>query len=94
MSKINKSVLVINTPSSCRTCRVRYDSYGECDICAGKDLIVDSFVESNTKPDWCPLTELPQKKKGYNDIPYYKSSNDIYLDGYNDCIDEILGKKG
>lgn len=85
MSKTNKSILVINTPSSCKTCRVRYDSYGECDICAGKDLIVDDFVEANTKPDWCPLISvkedeyMPDVEKIYYEKTLYIKGMEEYL---------------
>ena len=36
-----------------------------------------------SKPDWCPLKKVPQRK----DKDTY---NEHYCDGYNDCLDEIL----
>lgn len=95
---MSKSVLVIDTPESCRNCRVKYDSYGECDICAGKDLIVDNYVETNTKPDWCPLSPLPDRKdlKQYVDNTACDISSVLayqYAQGWNSFREELLKGK-
>lgn len=39
----------------------------------------------NTKPDWCPLMELPQKMAEEN-----RWFSEDYAKGRNDCIDKIL----
>lgn len=41
------------------------------------------------KPDWCPLRELPEKKK----LTYTDLCTDNEVSGWNDCLDEILGAK-
>jgi len=56
---MSKSILVLDTPESCRKCKLRYDSYGQCEVCILADDVVDEFYETNTKPDWCPLSPLP-----------------------------------
>lgn len=83
---MDKAILVIDMPTHC----------GECPVCAcyqasafssreywcstnGKD------VESYSKPDWCPLKQLPKKKTGFQ----YADGYD-YADGWNECIDKIL----
>lgn len=98
MSATNKSVLVIDTPESCRTCKFRYDNYGCCEMCILIDDEVDYFYISKTRPEWCPLSPLPPHK----DISQYVQRGDaksmthmmasIYASGYNECLDEI--KKG
>ena len=82
-----KSVIVIDTPKNCLNCPARYDSYGMEDICALAD---DIIYNCSSKPDWCPLLPLPEKLKG-NDSIYYQWGD--YEDGYNACIDDILGGK-
>lgn len=53
---INKSILVLDTPNSCRQCKLRYDSYGQCEVCILADDVVEHFYETDTSPDWCPLS--------------------------------------
>lgn len=92
---MSKSILVLKTPSNCRTCPLRYDSYGQCEVCIVKDEVVDSFYETDTKPKWCPLIPLPEPK----DLSKYTTgSTDLYNviqyshdQGYNDCLYEING---
>ena len=87
---MNKSVLVLETPSNCRKCPLRYDSYGQCEVCIVKDEVVNSFYETNTKPNWCPLKELP-KEKDWDEVPY-ETDCYSYLSGWNGCLDKILGE--
>ena len=49
--------------------------------------IVD--LENEDKPDWCPLREMPEKKKT---IGTESETERIYMNcGWNDCIDAIGG---
>ena len=93
---MSKSMLVIDTPTSCRRCKLRYDSYGQCEVCIVADEIVDQFYETNTKPEWCPLPSVPERKdlkqyvmrnNGLEDVLHYN-----YDQGYNSCLDEIWGE--
>lgn len=44
--------------------------------------------ESKSRPDWCPLMDLPEKDNG----DYPANTFDAgHADGWNDCIDEITG---
>ena len=88
-------VLVIDRPKNCLNCPMRYD-YKESDICALAD---DIIYNCSSKPDWCPLLPLPEKK----DITKYIQRGDaksmthlvqyMYAQGWNDCIDYILKEK-
>lgn len=41
-----------------------------------------------SKPDWCPLMDLPEKDNG--DYPANTSDAD-FVEGWNQCIDDITG---
>lgn len=82
-----KSILVIDTPKDCLYCpcfRARDESFNfdDCKL-ALRPLTVD---ERDNKPNWCPLKPLPQKE---DDLRYF----DSYSEGWNDCLDKILGEK-
>lgn len=89
MAEINKSILVFDTPKSCRECPccicTEFDTY-----CGMSDMQLEYDFEqcAYVKPDWCPIKELPEKMEGDNSIKYQWGD---YEDGYNHCIDEILG---
>lgn len=85
---MDKAILVIDMPSCCY----------ECPLCESLEVLpsVEEYyctVENNdvdrrNKPNWCPLKPMPKKK-----LPYITSSNHLigFGEGYNACIDEILG---
>ena len=85
-----KAMLIMDMPSSCnvcrycRTCLRRSGSNSEC-------LLLPRQIEKKElykRPTWCPLRECPQQKdenNAYDDCEYYR------MQGYNACIDEILG---
>ena len=79
-----KAILVMDMPNSCDKCDIICTQYYKA--------IKDENFENYMKPDNCPLREEPKKK---NDNPLasdtmYKYG---YSQGYNACIDEILGDK-
>ena len=96
-----KAVLVMNMPESC----------GECPFCRGlneckvkKYLVrdrlftiftVDAQIMEGGKPSWCPLRELPEKKKSVYPQECYDNSYwpDEMRAGWNACLDMILEKK-
>lgn len=91
---MKKSMLVIDTPNSCK----------ECPFCRGLNACkvmkylngdkittiytVDKQVMEGGKPDWCPLQDETEKK-GEN--PYHNERESGYVDGWNECIDKIVG---
>lgn len=91
---MNKSVIVIDTPTSCRICPLNYDSYGLSDICSLKDRITDNYNETNAKPLWCPLSPLPERKDLTSYVNGDTSLGNIlhynYAQGFNSCLDEII----
>lgn len=96
---MGKMILVIDDPMYCCNCplaksrkhNITKEERWICGI-AQKDKY-DYFwnpvdMDSDTKPDWCPLIPAPEKK-----LPYITSSDHLigFGEGYNACVDEILG---
>ena len=79
---MSKSVLVIDTPKKCDSCMYVGTFHAFCRInCRDiKDL--------SARPDWCPLMDLPEKDNG--DYPA-NTSDAGFVEGWNQCIDEITG---
>ena len=93
-----KAILVLEMPSSCSKCefcleitenhhccqRVSDDN----DRCKRLDYDVEFYQYE--KPDWCPLKPMSEKKDRNKVVGDYLRGR---CDGYNACIDEILGDK-
>lgn len=79
---MSKSVLVMNTPENCDSCICVGTFYAFCSINC-RDI-----KDISTKPDWCPLMDLPEKDNG--DYPA-NTSDASFVEGWNQCIDEITG---
>ena len=90
-----KAILIIDMPYSCDDCDMFYvDKYYHCYRCKAK--YDQSLGDESVRQKWCPLKPLPEKKHnngGYRVIDgtewFYDSEHD---DGWNECIDEILGE--
>ena len=99
---MNKSVLVMETPKSCYNCPfgTEYDDNyfykGNCELAEhlGKimTLVTEEYYdfESKSRPDWCPLKPLPEKKEYIVPIDNVESQKDIIAVGWNACIDAII----
>lgn len=97
---MKKVILVIDEPECCGGCIAAHrnkkigkeEYYWTCDIGYHTDKdyvrnIIDIYAE--TKPDWCPLKEIPEKYDMEN-VVCDRDYNGDYEYGYNACIDEIL----
>ena len=84
---MSKAILVIDMPKSCN----------EWDVICTKyySALQNGSLEVLTKPSDCPLKELPHKKvdKIFKVVPTVSSQHTEYAQGYNACIDEIIGGK-
>ena len=97
---MSKSVLVVDTPENCYDCPFGTEYCGDseyegcCELaeCLDSDmrLITEEHYdcESKSRPDWCPLMDLPEKDNG--DYPANTSDAD-FVEGWNQCIDDITG---
>ena len=83
-----KAILVLDEmPKNCLKCPIEKNISIPLETCIqcplGKCAIDE---ETKTRPDWCPLKEVPKKKKDTLMTNYKR-----YVQGWNDCIDRILG---
>ena len=80
----DKSVLVIDTPKSCAVCPIFQNSLdGYCPV-----ALSSPYNKYNERDKYCPLRPLPKKIKHKDEIDYDYG----YIDGRNECIDEITGE--
>lgn len=85
---MSKSILLIDTPTSCGDCIARSLS----DDCNITHKCVGEHRHNKSKPDWCPLQEIPQKKKVREfNVSFGDFEQKGYQIGWNNCIDEMLG---
>ena len=58
------------------------------DSCMARETARSVDLEKYDKPEWCPLMDLPEKYNG--DYPA-NTSDAGFVEGWNQCIDEITG---
>lgn len=87
-----KTILVIDKPEDCHQCPLFYvegDGYYGYYACVHKDIVYQD-VGDYEQPKHCILKPLPQSIN-----PYMKENSDYldrqYINGWNDCLDEIIG---
>lgn len=88
---MNKSVLVIDTPEKgCISCLIGRNRSIGMNTCIYCPLVEKNSMgqKAETIPEWCPLMDLPEKDTG----TYPANTVDAgYVEGWNQCIDEITG---
>ena len=101
---MSKSVLVIDTPENCYDCPFGTEYCGDseyegcCELaeCLDGDtrLIAEEHYdyESESRPDWCPLKPLPERKEYIVPIDNVESQKDIIAVGWNACLRKITGE--
>lgn len=100
---MSKSALVMNTPENCYDCPFGTSYCGELEyvgLCELADCLdCDEILmteehydcESKSKPVWCPLKPLPERKEYIVPIDNVELQKDIIAVGWNACIDAITG---
>lgn len=96
---MSKSVLVMDTPENYLDCQLCYElDEGVEAYCSISDDDKDANIMKKIdckygycqgKPDWCPLMDLPEKDDF--DDPYEEYYTG-YRDGWNRCLEEIVGE--
>ena len=99
---MSKSVLVIDTPENCYDCpfgtaycgELEYVGYCEIADCLDYDVILMTEehydCESKSRPEWCPLKPLPEKKEYVDPTSSAKAKKNIIAVGWNTCINMIV----
>lgn len=89
---MSKSVLVMNTPETCWDCMFCYELgdgvNAHCSVVSGDEYkgffrtidCKDGYCQS--KPDWCPLKELPEEE--------YYDGCDLWERGWNSGRNHLL----
>lgn len=96
---MSRSIVVVDTPETCVNCifcqeyGIGSKKYAYCYVTNGDSendmkLIDCIYGYCQSKPDWCPLMDLPEKDNG--DYPA-NTSDAGFAEGWNQCIDEITG---
>lgn len=83
---MSKSILLIDTPENCGKCPCFLEvATDRCGV-NGRD------IDSHSKPDRCPLKEMPKKTNAGIEVCIGNKTECIksYVDGYNACINETL----
>lgn len=82
----------MDMPKNCGKCyfRMYHDSKFcfTCRLARGFEIQEEELGE---RKKWCPLREVPQKKE--DNLSIHIPYNEGYLNGWNDCIKEMLGEK-
>ena len=78
---MSKAILVIEMPENCFKCKLQ--DWANC-------RIVKGCHTGDTRPDWCPLKSMPRNLKNQIGDTEWQEG---FVDGFNSCIDEILGDK-
>lgn len=87
---MKKAVLLMDVPETCLDCNLRVlDMDGSISCYYNKREICSNVEENNSRPEWCPLRELPEED---HENHYPDEWEDGYADGWNDCLREIAGQ--
>lgn len=90
---MSKAMLILDMPETCLDCMFCFELDEGANACCSvmsdendkglcRDIQCDGGYCQN-KPDWCPLKELPERRK------YNFNGN---VKGWNDCLRTILGE--
>lgn len=89
---MKKAVLLMDVPETCLDCNLCVlDTDGSISCYYNKREICSNVGENNSRPNWCPLRPLPDRKeitetyKWEDRLPSFKC-------GWNWCLDEITGR--
>ena len=85
-----KAILVMDMPESCFGCNFCHINSDDGEArCQAFEVSRAVDPETFKKPIWCPLRELPEKKK----LTYNNLCADNKVSGWNACLDEILKER-
>lgn len=83
---MSKSIAIIDTPEGCYLgCPFKQGDY-----CVGTLKNVSGHFHTRTKPEWCPLRPIPEKK----DMEFLDDKSEYYRQGWNACIDSLFNSEG
>lgn len=81
---MSKAVLILDMPNSCYECCL--NNYHFCDVTTDS---IEEYMNTEHRPDWCPLKKLPDEKSGAD---LYDEEEWGCQFGWNYFRDTILGE--
>lgn len=89
-----KAVLIVDMPEDCTMCKFWNTDDDECYATGSEELSLGDCEK--TKPDWCPLRELPEKKETFTTLECHSNGQltEGMKAGRNACLDNILKDDG
>ena len=82
---MNKAILVIDMPNSCKECSLFGSNYADM-CCKGmNNRGIDYPFPEDFRQDWCPLKEAPKKDEEYHLLEWGAG----YKMGWNDCVNYV-----
>ena len=89
---MKKAVLLMNVPEKCLDCNLCVlDMDGSISCYYNKREICSNVGENNSRPEWCPLRPLPDRKE-ITETYKWKDRLPSFKCGWNWCLDEITGR--
>jgi len=86
---MNKTIVVIDMPNSCDECLLFGSFYSDLCCKVLNKRGINYPYPKDFRQNWCPLESVPSERL-HSGNPY-DDYGDGYADGYNACLDEILG---
>ena len=88
-----KSILVIDMdmPSRCGECKFRSPELNPCEELMWLCKLKDDFIDRRTRPNWCPLRPMPERKEVHYTDPLFGEVENLTNIGYNKCLDDLGG---
>lgn len=84
------AVLILDMPDNCADCNFLNDNYDYLECIVTGETRGYTFNMHDKKMDKCPLRLIPEK---VNRSGCYDEYGDGYADGWNACLEEIIGEK-
>ena len=89
-----KAIIVIDKmPKKCLDCELIWDEMNNGIVRCSNGRMLDEADIYKEKPSWCPLRPMPEKMtlNGAMNVGY-GTDGFAYRNGWNACIDELLGE--
>lgn len=86
---MNKMIAIIDRPGDCFDCPLLHRDLGINHKCVLSNKFMNS-IDLTKRLDWCLLKQVPEKQ--VRDYPEYDEYITGYDDGWDACIDDILGE--
>lgn len=85
---MNKAILVIDMPESCRECLFFGSRYSDMSCRAMNNRTINYPYPKDFRQDWCPLKPPPEEDNRDHILEWSRG----YQGGWNDCINAITGE--